>query len=59
MGQPRPLLSLFLFFSNKNFTEKTVGVREIRTWIVGVEGKHADHLTTTTTTAQILAFLVG
>ena len=38
---------LFLFFSNTNFTEKTVGVSWIRTRIVGVEGEHADHLTTT------------
>ena len=41
------------FFLNTNFTEKTVGVSRISTWIVGVEGKHADHLTTTTTTVQI------
>ena len=48
MGQPRPLLRLFSFFSNTNFTEKTVDVCGIRTQIVGVEGEHADHLTTTT-----------
>ena len=47
-GQPRPLFCLFSFFTNTNLTEKTVGVRRIRTQIVGVEGKHADHLTTTT-----------
>ena len=28
--------------------EKTVGVSGIRTRIVGVQGKHTDHLTTTT-----------
>ena len=39
---------LFLFFSNANFTKKTVGVCGIRTLIARVEGKHADHLTTTT-----------
>ena len=38
---------LFSFFSNTNFTEKTVGFSEIRTRIVGVEGEHVDHLTTT------------
>ena len=50
MGQPRPLF-VFLFFSNTNFTEKTVDVSGIRTRIVGLEGKHADHLTTTKTQA--------
>ena len=39
--------SLFSFFSNTNGTEKTVGFSGIRTKIVGVEGEHADHLTTT------------
>ena len=33
---------LFSFFSNPNFTEKTVGVSGIRTRIVGI-GEHADH----------------
>ena len=42
------LFCLFSFFSNTNFTEKTVGFSRIRTQIVGVEGGHADHLTTTT-----------
>ena len=40
---------LFLFFSNTNFTERTVALGGNRTQIVGVEGEHADHLTTTTT----------
>ena len=48
MGQPRPLFCLFSLFSNTNFTEKTVGVNGIRTRIVGIEGEHTDHLTTTT-----------
>ena len=48
IGQPRPLFRLFLFFSDTNFTGKTVGVSGIQTRIVGVEGEHADHLTTTT-----------
>ena len=39
---------LFSFFSNTNFKKKTVGFRGIQTRIVGVEGKHADHLITTT-----------
>ena len=34
---------LFLFIF-----KKTVGFSGIRTWIVGKEGEHADHLTTTT-----------
>ena len=40
---------LFSFFSNSNFTEKTLDVSGIRTRIVGVEGKYADHWTTNTT----------
>ena len=44
--------SLFLFilvlFKHKFFRKKTVAFSGIWTWIVGVEGKHADHLTTTT-----------
>ena len=48
MGQPRPHFCLFSFFSNTNFTETTVGFSGIRTRIIGVEGKHADHLATTT-----------
>ena len=46
MGQPRPLFRWILFFSNTNFTEKTVGFSGIWTWIVRVEGEHTDHLTT-------------
>ena len=40
------------YFSNANFTVKTVGVSGIRTRIVRIEGNHADHLTNTT--AQML-----
>ena len=43
---------LFSFFSHTNFTEKTVGIRGIQTRIIGVEGEHADHLTTTTAQLQ-------
>ena len=39
---------LFSFFSNTNFIEKTIGFSRIQTWIVGAEGEHADHSTTTT-----------
>ena len=39
---------LFSFFSNTNFTEKTVVVSGIQTRIVGLEGEPVDHLTTTT-----------
>ena len=48
LGQPRPLFCLFLFFSNSNFTVKSIGFSGIRTRIISVEGEHADHLTTTT-----------
>ena len=42
------LVFIFGIFKHK-FYRKTVGVSGIRTRIVGVEGKHDDHLTTTTT----------
>ena len=42
------LSCLFSFFSNTNFTEKTIVISRIRTGIVGVKGKYADHLTITT-----------
>ena len=42
-----PLFCLFSFFSN-TMLQKTVSFSGIRTRIVGIEGKHADHLTTTT-----------
>ena len=50
---------LFSFFSITNFAEKTVDVTGVQTRIVGVEDKHADHLTTTTTTANISAVFDG
>ena len=40
--------SLFSLLSN-HIQNKSVDFSEIRTRIVGVEGKHADHLTITTT----------
>ena len=48
MGRPRPLFTIFWFFSNTNFTEKAVYFSGIQTPIIGAEGGHADHLTTTT-----------
>ena len=49
-----PGLFLFIFVLFKhNIIEKTLGFSGIRTRIVGVEGKHADHLTTTTAQLNI------
>ena len=48
MDQPRPLFVYFRSFQTQILQEKTVSVSRIRTWIVGVDGEHADHLTTTT-----------
>ena len=45
MDKPWPLF--VKFWSFKKHIQKTVGVNGIRTRIVGVEGEHADHLTTT------------
>ena len=36
----------FLFFSNINFTEKTVSFLGIQTMNVGLEGEHSDYLGT-------------
>ena len=47
MGQPRPLFVYFRAFQQQ-FYRKIVDLSGIRTRIVGVEGEHADHLTTTT-----------
>ena len=44
---------LFLFLFNKNFYRKIVYFSGIRTQIVGVEGKHADHLNYITYTVPI------
>ena len=48
MAQPRPLFVYFRSFQIQ-FYRKIVDSSRIRTQIVGVEGEHADHLTTTTT----------
>ena len=46
-----PTTASFVYFRSflQQFKEKIVGFRGIWTEIVGIEGKHADHLTTTTT----------
>ena len=46
-GHPRPLLVYFGSFQTI-YRIKIVDFSEIRTWIGGVEGDHADHLTTAT-----------
>ena len=48
MGQSRRLFVYFSSFQTQILQEKTVGASGIQTQIVGVEGKHADHLITTT-----------
>ena len=53
---PGLFFCLFLLFPNTNFTE-TVDFSGIRTWIIGVEGEHADHVTTTV--AQLEPFMVA
>ena len=35
---------IFVYYS-QFYRRKTVGFSQLRTWIVKVEGKHADHLT--------------
>ena len=53
MNVPIPAsFDLFSFFSNTIFTQKTEGFRKIPTRIVGLEGKHAYNVNTTT--AQLL-----
>ena len=47
MGRPG-LFYLIFFFPGLNFIEKNCRLKQDSTLIVGVEGEHADHLTTTT-----------
>ena len=54
MDKPRPLFVHFRSFQTQNL-QKTVDVSRIRTRIIRVEHKHADHLTTTT--AHLFTFL--
>ena len=51
---PGIFLFIFVLFKHK-FYKKTVGYSGIQTWIVAVEGKHADH--STTTTAPLICIL--
>ena len=53
MSQPWPLFVYFHPFQTQIIQEKTVGFSGIQTRIVGVEGKHAEHLTTTTALVQM------
>ena len=48
LNRPTPAsFCLFSFFKHK-FYRKTVCLSRIRIWMAGLEGEHADHLTTTT-----------
>ena len=47
MCQSRPLFVYFRSFQKQILQKKTEGFREIRIQIIGPEGKHDDHLTTT------------
>ena len=51
-ANPGFFLFIFVLFKH-NIIEKTLGFSGIRTRIVGVEGEHADHLTTTTAQLNI------
>ena len=55
MGQPWPLLFIFVLFKHKFYKKNTVDVSGIRTRIVGLEGEYLDHLTTPT--AQNVCYL--
>ena len=51
-----PGLYLFIFILFKcKFYRKTVGFSGVRSRIVGIEGKHADHLTTITSHYKLLS----
>ena len=45
-----------LIFFKQNVSLKTVGFSRIRTWMIRVEGEHADYLTTTTTHLSPFSF---
>ena len=53
MGQPG-LFFYFRSFQTQILQKKTVGFSGIRTRIVGLEGDHADHLTTTTAMRRVV-----
>ena len=46
MGQSQPIF-VYLNYFQTHIVQKNCGLNGIQTRIVGVEGKHADHLTTT------------
>ena len=48
-----PGLFVFIFVLLKEFLQKIIYFSRILTQTFGVEGEHADLLTTTTTTAQL------
>lgn len=52
----RDPLSIFVLFSNY-YTTKIVDLSRMRTQIVRVEGKHGDHLVTTTATGKQVLYL--
>ena len=54
-GPTRPLFCLFSFFSI-TILQKNCRPQQIRTRIVGVEGEHADHLTTTTAQGSFIVY---
>ena len=56
MDHSRPLFALSSFFPSPLYTIKIVDFSGIQTRIIGVDGEHADHLTTTTG-LQISSFL--
>ena len=47
MGHARPILVYFCSFQTQILQKNTVGFGGIQIRIIGVEGEHADHLTTT------------
>ena len=52
MGHPGLFLFISVHLNNNNFYRKIVDPSRIQTWIVGVEGEHADRLNTTTTAQE-------
>ena len=53
-ANPGLFLFIFAIFQCKFYSRKNVCFSKIRTWIVGIEGQHADHLTTTTAQCEML-----
>ena len=48
MGHARPILVYLCSFQTQILQKNTVGFGGIQIRIIGVEGEHADHMTTTT-----------